>query len=157
MKKALSLPVTLALSLLLAACGQQATAPTPEVSAGAITAQATGPELCGGSATEYVRISAFEFHNGRLVVSKHRYSNTMCAVTFNTTGTTRYTRATLIRVPAGGGTTYDKREDVGQYGQYAGPVYLQNYYPYNDFYAEGQVGGSSIQLYCTLSSCAVPR
>lgn len=162
------LPVPLVLSLLLAACGQQGTPPTPDASAaggpstaspqpGAITAQATGPELCSNNATEYVRIAAHEFHNGRLVVSKHRYSNTMCAVTFNTTGAARYTRATLIRVPAGGGVTYDRREDAGQYSRYAGPIYLQNYYPYNDFYVEGQVGGSSVQLYCTLSSCGVPR
>ncbi|SCG49979.1 hypothetical protein GA0070619_2389 [Micromonospora zamorensis] len=112
---------------------------------------ATGPEICGGS--EYMRIKAHEFPNGRLVVSKHRNSNTMCAVTFNTTGTTKYTRATLVRVPAGGGVTYGSKEDANQYSQYAGPIYLANQYPNNDFYAEGQVGGNSVQLYCTLTYC----
>ncbi|MET7472713.1 hypothetical protein ACFYON_27290 [Micromonospora sp. NPDC005686] len=116
---------------------------------------ATGPEICGGS--EYMRIAAHELSNGRLVVSKHRNSNTMCAVTFNSTGTTKYTRATLVRVPAGGGVTYGSKEDAGQYRQYAGPIYLANQYPNNDFYAEGQVGGNSVQLYCTLTYCAVPR
>lgn len=116
---------------------------------------ATGPEICGGS--EYVKIGGKEFTGGRLVVSKHRNSNTMCGVTFNTTGSARYTRVTLVRVPAGGGVTYGSKEDAGNYSQYAGPIYLANQYPNNDFYAEGQVGSNRVQLYCTLTYCAVPR
>jgi hypothetical protein len=93
------------------------------VLAGAVgpAAASRGSDLCGGS--DYVLKFSDSFLGGRAAVSKNKTSSTWCLVVFNTTGRRGRVAATIQSWDTKSGRIREAK-DVGNYADYAGPVYL---------------------------------